>query len=96
MSYMDWKDKTKEFKKMDVRGIQGNFFPGLKKQASGMNVGDGFEVIQSFDPIPLYEVMEGLGFEHHTESFHPHPISPRMQGGNSCCHSGKPCDWPKC
>ena len=54
MSYMDWKDKTKEFKKMDVRGIQGNFFPGLKKQASGMNVGDGFEVIQSFDPIPLY------------------------------------------
>ena len=67
MSYMDWKEKTKEFKKMDVRGIQGNFFPGLKKQASGMNVGDGFKVIQSFDPIPLYEVMEGLGFEHHTE-----------------------------
>ncbi len=54
MSYMDWKDKAEDFKKMDVRGIQGNFFPGLKKQASGMNVGDGFEVIQSFDPIPLY------------------------------------------
>ena len=72
MSYMDWKDKAEDFKKMDVRGIQGNFFPGLKKQASGMNVGDGFEVIQSFDPIPLYEVMEGLGFEHHTEKVAEH------------------------
>ena len=25
------------------------------------------EVIQSFEPIPLYEVMEGLGYERHTE-----------------------------
>ena len=72
MGYMDWKDKAGDFKKVDVRGIQGNFFPGLKKQASGMNVGDGFEVIQSFDPIPLYEVMEGLGFEHHTEQVTEH------------------------
>ena len=67
MSYTEWKDKTTAFKKMDVRGIQGNFFPGLKKQAMQIPVGSGMEVIQSFDPIPLYEVMEGLGFEHHTE-----------------------------
>ena len=72
MSYTDWKDKTADFKRMDVRGIQGNFFPGLKKQAAGMRVGEGFEVIQSFDPIPLYEVMEGLGFEHHTERLAEH------------------------
>lgn len=63
MSYMDWKDKAEDFKKMDVRGIQGNFFPGLKKQASGMNVGDGFEVIQSFDPIPLYEHSRCDGYQ---------------------------------
>jgi len=25
------------------------------------------EVIQSFEPILLYEVMEGLGYERHTE-----------------------------
>ena len=65
MAFQDW--KTEEFKKVDVRGIQGNFFPGLKKQAMGLPVGSGMEVIQSFDPIPLYEVMKGLGFEHHTE-----------------------------
>ncbi len=67
MSYSDWKDKTTEFKKIDVRGIQGNFFSGLKRQAEQISAGSGLEVVQSFEPIPLYEVMEGLGFEHHTE-----------------------------
>jgi hypothetical protein len=33
MSYTDWKNQTNTFKKIDVRGIQGNFFQGLKKQA---------------------------------------------------------------
>jgi len=67
MSYTDWKNKTAAFKKVDVRGIQGNFFPGLKMQAEKTAVGEGMVIIQSFEPLPLYEVMEGLGFERHTE-----------------------------
>ena len=67
MSYADWKDQVFGFKTIDVRGIQGNFFQGLRKQAMALPVGGGLEIIHSFDPIPLYEVMEGLGFEHHTE-----------------------------
>ena len=67
MSYADWKEQVSGFKIIDVRGIQGNFFQGLKKQAMALPAGSGLEIIQSFDPIPLYEVMEGLGFEHHTE-----------------------------
>lgn len=67
MSDTDWKDKVSTFKKVDVRDIQGNFFPGLKKQAVAMPVGGGFEIIQSFEPIPLYEVMENLGYERYTE-----------------------------
>ncbi|MBQ8537919.1 MAG: DUF2249 domain-containing protein [Clostridia bacterium] len=66
MSYQDWKDKVSGFKKVDVRGVAGNFFPGLKKQAMALAAGEGLEVIQTFDPIPLYEVMEGLGYEHFT------------------------------
>lgn len=66
MGYQDWQEKTPEFKKVDVRGIAGNFFPGLKKQAAELPVGTGLEVIQSFDPIPLYEALEALGFEFHT------------------------------
>ena len=64
---MEWKDKTSTFKQIDVRGIQGNFFQGLKKQAMQLPAGSGLEIVQSFDPIPLYEVIEGLGFEHFTE-----------------------------
>ena len=67
MSCADWKDQVSSFKTIDVRGIQGNFFQGLKKQAMALPAGGGLEIIQSFDPIPLYEVMEGLGFEHYTE-----------------------------
>ena len=33
--------------------------------------GSGIEVVQSFDPIPLFEVMEGLGYEHFTEQKGP-------------------------
>ena len=67
MSYTDWKDKAAEFKKIDVRGIAGNFLEGLKKQAVSLPVGSGIEVVQSFEPIPLYDVMDILGYERHTE-----------------------------
>ena len=65
--FEDWKTKTQEFKTIDVRGIQGNFFPGIKKQALQLNIGQGLEIIQSFEPHPLYAALEALGFEHHTE-----------------------------
>ncbi len=29
---MEWKDKISTFKQIDVRGIQGNFFQGLKSR----------------------------------------------------------------
>lgn len=67
MSYDDWKSNINEFKTIDVRGKVGNFFPALKKQAMKLNEGEGLEIIQSFNPIPLYEVMEDLGYEYHAE-----------------------------
>jgi len=72
MSYDNWKDKISEFKVKDVRGLSGNFFPALKKLAMKIEKDNGLEVIQTFDPIPLYEVMEDLGFEHHTEKVDDH------------------------
>ena len=67
MSYADWKDKTDAFRKVDVRGVAGNFLEGLIKQAASLAVGEGMEVIQTFEPIPLYEVMEMFGYDYHTE-----------------------------
>lgn len=67
MSYDSWKSKTAAFKTVDVRHVQGNFFPGLKKQAKALSVGEGLKIIQTFEPHPLYGALEALGFEHHTE-----------------------------
>ncbi|MBQ3462196.1 MAG: hypothetical protein IJH36_03650 [Clostridia bacterium] len=67
MSVENWKDKINDFKKVDVRGVVGNFFPGIKKQAMSVAVGEGIEIIQSFEQLPLYDIMEQLGFERHTE-----------------------------
>ena len=67
MCYSEWEERVSCFRTIDVRGIQGNFFQGIKNQAMKIPEGEGIEIIQSFDPIPLYEVMEGLGYEHHTE-----------------------------
>ena len=67
MAYEEWKDKAGAFKQIDVRGVAGNFFPGLKQQAAQLPVGAGLEIVQSFEPLPLYDVMEQLGYERHTE-----------------------------
>ena len=67
MDYSEWKGKTDGFKKVDVRGVAGNFLDGIKKQAASLPAGEGMEIIQTFEPIPLYEVMEILGYEHQTE-----------------------------
>lgn len=67
MSYDNWKDKEQTFQTIDVRHLQGNFFEGLKKKAKALDVDEGLHIIQTFEPNPLYAVMEGLGYEHHTE-----------------------------
>lgn len=67
MSFENWRDKTSEFQVADARGISGSLFPGLKKRAEQMPIHEGLHIIQSFEPIPLYEVMEQLGYERFTD-----------------------------
>lgn len=67
MSYEMWRDKTNGFRKVDVRHLQGNFAAGLIQAAARLEVGEGLEVVQTFEPHPLYAALENLGFEHHTE-----------------------------
>jgi uncharacterized protein (DUF2249 family) len=71
MSYEVWKDKTSQFQTIDVRHIQGNFFPGLRNKADALEVGEGLHIVQTFRPHPLYQALEELGFEHHTEELSP-------------------------
>lgn len=67
IKYEEWKDKRENFFKVDVRHVQGNFFPGLRARAAALKVGEGLEVVQTFEPHPLYQALEQLGFVHHTE-----------------------------
>ena len=67
MSYENWKDKAQGFQTMDVRHIQGSFFEGLKKRAEAWVAGEGLHNLQTFEPHPLYAVMGGSGYAHHTE-----------------------------
>lgn len=67
MSFESWKDKIDTFQIADVREAVGNFFPALKARAEGIPLHGGLLVIQTFEPIPLYEVLERLGFEWHME-----------------------------
>ena len=102
MSYENWKNKAQGFQTVDVRHIQGSFFEGLKKRAEALEVGEGLHIIQTFEPHPLYAVMEGLGYEHHTEQRHSNaaeltrgqPLSEERggqreeDGGHRIAHSG--------
>ncbi len=63
----EWKNKKDEFMVVDVRSVIGNFLPGLLNKAEQIEVGAGICIVQTFEPIPLYSVMENLGFEHLTE-----------------------------
>ncbi|WOL39276.1 DUF2249 domain-containing protein [Pyramidobacter sp. YE332] len=67
MSYETWRGKTNGFRKVDVRRLQGNFAAGLIQAAAKLDVGEGLEIVQTFEPHPLYAALENLGFEHHTE-----------------------------
>ncbi|MBP3853009.1 MAG: DUF2249 domain-containing protein [Erysipelotrichaceae bacterium] len=54
------------FRTMDVRGIHGNFLEGIRKQALACPVGQTLEIIQTFEPIPLYDVMTSMGYTYQT------------------------------
>jgi hypothetical protein len=60
--------KNKEsFIEFDVRPLKGNFLLAILKKAKGLSVGEGFKVIQNFEPIPLYSTMENIGFVSETK-----------------------------
>lgn len=71
MNYEDWKNKIEDFEKIDVRHMQGNFFPSLQNKAASLDVGEGLHVVQTFEPHPLYSALAALGFVYHTEKTAP-------------------------
>lgn len=88
MSNQEWKDKIPNFPKMDVRGLTGNFFNAIRSKAAALKVGEGITIIQTFEPHPLYPVMEGMGFVRETvqagpTEFHVHFYRAEVKEGGS-------------
>lgn len=61
-----WFSQAESFEVFDARKAEGFFLPELEKRADAVQVGEGIEVVQSFEPIPLYDVLGEKGFEHVT------------------------------
>ena len=64
MKNLEWKDKVASFKKVDVRGIAGNFLDGLKKQAINFLSAKGSKHPR-LETNPSLKSLEMLGYVHY-------------------------------
>ena len=62
----DWRDKKEEFEEFDVRSSKEDPFGAIIKKAGETPEGSGFKLVQKFEPIPLINMLEPMGFEHET------------------------------
>lgn len=52
---------------LDVRDVDGEPFPQIISALSDLDEGDTLELVNTFEPEPLYGVLADRGFEHETE-----------------------------
>ncbi|NOZ56592.1 MAG: DUF2249 domain-containing protein, partial [Calditrichaeota bacterium] len=63
----DWLSRKDEFPVLDVRFEKTDPFEKILQVAQRVPEGRGFALMQAFEPVPLINLLEGMGFEHHTE-----------------------------
>jgi len=51
-----------EYETFDAREISGFFLPEIIAKSKSMPQGQGLKVIQNFEPVPLYDVMDKMGW----------------------------------
>ena len=64
----------KTFELFDVRKSKEDPFNAIMEKANTVEIGDGFELVQTFIPAPLIPILEGRGFEHYTVEDKPGEI----------------------
>ncbi len=62
-----WQDRKTEFDVLDVRGMQEDPFDIIMKKAYSIASGQGFVLIQTFEPIPIIKMLTEMGFEYEIE-----------------------------
>jgi NitT/TauT family transport system substrate-binding protein len=63
----EWFSDRETFTVMNVIGSEEDPLAEIMKKAQSIKAGDGFKLIQIFEPIPLINMLNSLGFEHYTE-----------------------------
>ncbi|WP_312907846.1 DUF2249 domain-containing protein [Natronosalvus caseinilyticus] len=59
-------DDTDTDRVLDARGIDGEPFSDIMSELEALEDGETLLLINSFEPAPLYGVLEGKGFTHET------------------------------
>ena len=62
-----WKDRKDDFEVLDVRFMKTDPFDIIIKKAYELQEGQGFVLVQTFEPFPIIKMLNELGFEHETE-----------------------------
>jgi len=63
----DWQALRKEFPVMDVRDMEVDPFDKIMEKAYSLKEGEGFTLVQRFEPFPIINMLKDLGFESVTE-----------------------------
>jgi NitT/TauT family transport system substrate-binding protein len=63
----DWRERKDDFEILDVRRMRTDPFDVILKKAYDTGEGDGFTLIQKFNPLPLINMLTEMGFEYETE-----------------------------
>ncbi len=62
-----WIERARRFPTMDLRKLAEDPFDRVMKIAEGTTEGEGFILVQSFEPLPLLAHLSQKGFLYHTE-----------------------------
>jgi len=62
----NWRERKESFEDFDVRKSKEDPFGAIVKKAQETAPGQGFKLIQKFEPVPLINMLIPMGFEHET------------------------------
>lgn len=62
-----WREGKADFEPLDVRSMRTDPFDIIIQKAYSLQAGEGFILIQSFEPFPMINMLSEMGFEHESE-----------------------------
>lgn len=65
---MSLNEPTDADRRLDAREIDGEPFGAIVAELEEMTIDESLYLVNSFEPVPLYEVLDSRGFEHETNN----------------------------